>query len=68
MRGIYNTQNSNEDNRRALVGEFSFQVISSWYSIAQWHLFGVENVNQVEWDATKTLVNQRRAAAGMTAL
>lgn len=68
MRGIWNSDNSDENTRRALVGEFSFLVISPWHSIAQWHLFGVENVNQGEWNSCKTLVNLRRQAAGMDPL
>lgn len=65
MIGIYNKDDKNEETRRALVGELSFQPISAWYSRSQWPLFNVKNVTQEEWDATKALVNLRRTSAGM---
>ncbi|MFE6733431.1 hypothetical protein [Microbacterium sp. NPDC057650] len=70
MYGIYNTDDKNEKTRRALVGEFTFQTISAWFSTTQSKTFyaNPRNVTQEEWDATKELVNQRRASAGMTRL
>lgn len=68
MIGIYNTDNPNEATRRAIVGEFSFQVISPWMSGYQWPLMTVKNVNQSGWDATKQTVIDRRASVGMPKL
>lgn len=64
MRGIYNVENPDEQTRRALVGETTFQVISDWYSQSQWEVWGAPvNVTQEEWDATRALVEQRNKGA-----
>lgn len=66
MRILYNKDKTVPDNvRRALVGEFTFQIISAAETIRERKLWGSPvNVTPGEWAATKLLVEQRRASAG----
>lgn len=65
MRVIYNTDNSNDATRRAIVGELSFQVITAGQATRETKLWGAAvNFTQGEWDACLTLVEARRAATG----
>lgn len=66
MRIIYNTDNSNDDTRRALVGELSFQTITAGQSTREGKLWGATvNFTQGEWDNCLLLVNARRSALGL---
>lgn len=68
MRIIYNTDNSNDDTRRALVGEMVFQVITAGQSTRERKLWGDPvNFTQGEWDNCLLLVNARRTANGLPA-
>lgn len=62
MRIIYNTDNPDDNTRRALVGELSFQVITAGQSVREGKLWGATvNFTQGEWDACQALVVARRA-------
>lgn len=66
MRVIYNLDNPNDDTRRALIGELSFQVITAAQSIREGKLWGpTVNFTIGEWNAALDLVNRRRAALGL---
>lgn len=70
MRTIYNINGVDSDDvdkrRRAIVGEFTFQTLSTGAATREFKLWGSpENVTQGEWDGYKILVNSRRISAGM---
>lgn len=69
MRTIYNTDDTNEDTRRAAVGEFTFQVQRSAVNTRERKLWGAPvNVTQGEWDAILATVNTRRKMVGLEPL
>ena len=58
---LYNSDNSNEATRRAIVGEFTFQVVTAAQStIERQGDLGLVNVNNAEWNMFKANVNFRR--------
>jgi hypothetical protein len=67
MRVIYNTDQPKDDIRRALVGELSFQIITGPESLRERKIWGpVVNVTVGEWNATRLLVEKRRAELDAT--
>ena len=66
MRVLYNLDDNNEDTRRAVIGELSFQIIDKAQSMRERKIWGKpENVTVGEWNATRKLVDERRAELGL---
>lgn len=69
MRMIWNGDDPNEQTKRALVGEFTFQRLSPLASKRERRLFGDPiDVDNGEYDGYLATVNSRRATAGMKPL
>lgn len=69
MRVIFNTQNKDEDSRRALVGELTFHVQGPSASKAERRLWGtVQSVDNAGWRSALDMVNTRRAMNGLKPL
>lgn len=68
MKIIYCTGISDDNTRRALVGELSFDVITANESIQEAKLWGTTtNVDLTTWNGIKARVNRRRGALGLPA-
>lgn len=66
MRVLYNKDDSNDDTRRALIGELSFQVITGPQSTRERKFWGDPvNVTKGEWAAARDLVIARRKELGL---
>ncbi|MBT2474247.1 hypothetical protein J7E68_06555 [Microbacterium sp. ISL-103] len=66
MRMIWNRDDSDEQTKRALVGEFTFQRLSPLASKRERKLFGEPvDVDNTEFDGFLATVNSRRATAGL---
>ena len=62
MKILFNTDNTNDATRRALVGEFSFQILTSLAATEERKLYGDPiNVSGVEWDRIKARTEARIA-------
>jgi hypothetical protein len=69
MRIIFNKDDSNDETRRATVGEFTFHVLGPGASARERRLWGKPiNVSQAEWDGFLALTNVRRAMVGLAPL
>ncbi|WEK60496.1 MAG: D-alanyl-D-alanine carboxypeptidase family protein [Candidatus Microbacterium colombiense] len=69
MRMIWNGDDPNEETKRALVGELTFQRLSPRASTRERKLFGKPvDVNNAEYDGFLGTVNARRASAGLKPL
>lgn len=69
MRVIYNSDDKNDETRRAVVGETTFHVQSADVSKSERKLWGDPvAVTQKEWAATLNMVNTRRAMNGLKPL
>ncbi|MER6564561.1 hypothetical protein ABT300_44050 [Streptomyces sp. NPDC001027] len=69
MRTIYNTDDKNDETRRAAVGELTFHVQGPDISRNERKLWGdPQSVTQAEWDSALNMVNTRRAMNGLRPL
>lgn len=66
MRVLYNKDSKDDDTRRALIGELTFQVITGPQSTRERKFWGDPvNVTVGEWDAARDLVIARRKELGL---
>ncbi|MFS6529700.1 hypothetical protein V8Z69_07480 [Microbacterium aurugineum] len=69
MRVIFNTQDKNDETRRAVVGELTFHVQGPGASKNERNLWGdVVNVDAAGWKSALDMVNTRRAMNGLKPL
>lgn len=69
MRVIFNTQDKNNETRRAVVGELTFHLQGPTASSRERVIWGkVQNVTQDEWDTALDMVNARRGMVGLKPL
>lgn len=69
MRHIYNTDDPNNETRRATVGELTFHVVGPGISATERDLWGDPvGRTQAEWDNALDMVNTRRAMNGLPPL
>ena len=70
MRMLYNSDNPDNATRRAMVGEFTFQVVTAAQSTVERRGLNADiqlvNVTQAEWNAFQAGVETRRAALKTT--